>query len=187
MGSSYQTVLVTGDRSAARLALLRSWQRGVILPVGRLRWAVVPRARHGYAETANLARQASLATGGYAARFEVFDSDVLSAEIFHDGVSVHEYHSDQGYVIEDFDDDDEPILVDRLGRTFRDESAVVHGPFGDDPERFAPLGLGDVDLATLGAALRGPERAETQHHEILHALNLTPGPLQMTYPEARGA
>ena len=184
MGSSYQTVLVTGERSRIRRGLWWGLRRAVVLPVGEQRWAVVPRGSHGYAETAGLARRLSLGAGVWSARFEVFDSDFLSVEIYHGGRPRHEYHSDQGYVIEDFDDDGEELLVDRLGRVYRDFDEVTHGPYGDDPSAFAPLGLGAVDLDALGAVLRGEARAEERHHEILHLLNLTPGPLQMTYDEA---
>ncbi|MEU4160179.1 hypothetical protein [Actinoplanes sp. NPDC026670] len=184
MGSSYQTVLVAGERAQVRRGLWWGLRPAVVLPVGERRWAVVPRGRHGYAETAGLARRLSLGAGVWTARFEVFDSDFLTAEIYSGGQARHEYHSDQGYVIEDFDEDGEELLVDRLGRVHRDFGDVVHGPYGADPSAFAPLGLGEIDLAALGAVLSGEARAEDRHHELLHLLNLTPGPLQMTYAEA---
>ncbi|GLW28295.1 hypothetical protein Areg01_12350 [Actinoplanes regularis] len=155
------------------------------MSVGEDRWAIVPRDENGYAETTNLARLASIASAGYATSFTVLDSDVLSAEIFHDGRSIHEYHSNVGYPCEGYDEDDNPVIFDMLGRAYESYEELPAGPHGADPAAFAPIGVGDVDLAVLGATLRGPgSQAESQHHALLHDLNLTPGPLQVRYDEA---
>ncbi|GIM88637.1 hypothetical protein [Paractinoplanes toevensis] len=182
MGSSYQTVLVAGDLDAVALsaALVPVAISAVLLPVAERRWAVIPQDDAG-----ELARLLSAACSGYAAAFEVFDSDVLSVTVFRRGTETHEYVSDQGFVVENWDDDGNEILTNLLGRSFAAGEELPTGPAGADPGAFAPLGVEPVDRAGLAAALTGPESmAEQQHHSILHALNLTPGPLQMDFEEA---
>ncbi|GAA0462158.1 hypothetical protein Aca07nite_24960 [Actinoplanes capillaceus] len=186
MGSTYQTVLATGDLDGVRRALAESRQKAVIIPVAERRWAVIPRGESGYAETATLARLMSLRAGEYAARFEMYDSDALLVEILHRGATVHDYVSELRFVIEDWDDDDNEILVDLRGNVYHDLEEVPRGPYGADPSAFAPLGVGTVDMAGLDAALRRPQlMAESQHHDAMHALNVDPRPLQMTYEQAR--
>ncbi|BCJ55031.1 hypothetical protein Asp14428_65060 [Actinoplanes sp. NBRC 14428] len=186
MGSSYQTILATGELSAVRAAVAASGQQAMVIPVGDRRWAVVPIQVDGYAATEDLARALSRPEGSIAATFDVFDSDVIVAGVFRGGRSVHDYLSDQSYLAEAWDDDDNEILVDLLGRPYPPGTAPPDGPYGADAAAFAPLGVAPVDETALAAALRGPETmAERQHHAILHALNVTPRPLQMTYEEAR--
>jgi len=183
MGSSYQTILAVGEVDDVRRAADLYGRPVAITPVGEGRWAVVPEGEHGYAETAPLAELIS--RRGYAATFEVFDSDVLTAAVYRDGGIVHEYLSDQAYLVEYWDDDGEMFLSDMLGNSYRPGETPPHGPAGADPDAFAPLGIEPLDRAALAAALNASaSMADSLHHDILHALNLTPGPLQRTYEES---
>ncbi|KXK63568.1 hypothetical protein AWW66_02100 [Micromonospora rosaria] len=189
MGSSYQTILAAGDLTDVRAAVTESGQRAVVVPVGERRWAVVPApADGGYAETEELARLLSRPAGAVAAAFDVFDSDVVVARLFRDGRGYHDYLSEQSHHEEAWDDDDNEILFDMLGRPYPPGATLPTGPYGADPAAFVPLGVAPVDEVTLEAALAGPEPlAEVQHHRILRALNLRPGPLATTYDEAVAA
>ncbi|MGC1211063.1 hypothetical protein [Micromonospora sp. IBHARD004] len=186
MGSSYQTILATGNLVDVRAAVSASQQAAVIIPVAEDRWAVVPLQEDGvYAETENLAKLLSLAQGSVAASFDVFDSDVIVATLFRDGRSYHEYLSDQAYLVETWDDDDNEILFDLLGRPYPPGASPPSGAYGADPAAFAALGVGLVDESELGVALsRSGLRADEQHHAILHALHLDCGPLTMSSKEA---
>ncbi|WP_018829950.1 hypothetical protein [Salinispora tropica] len=186
MGSSYQTILATGDLAHVRAAVAVSQQEVVIIPVAEGRWAVVPMQKAGiYAEAENLAELLSLAQGSVAASFDVFDSDVMVVKLFRDGRSYHEYLSDQAYLVELWDDDDNEILVDLLGRPYPPGLSAPSGAYGADPAMFAALGVEPIDEAQLDVALSRPElRAEEQHHAILHALNLDCGPLTTSFEKA---
>ncbi|MET8838297.1 hypothetical protein ABZV78_30945 [Micromonospora sp. NPDC004540] len=186
MGSSYQTILATGNLVDVRAAVSVSEQVAVIIPVAQCRWAVVPSQQDGiYAETENLAKLLSQAPGSMAASFDVFDSDVMVATLFRDGRSYHEYLSDQAYLVETWDDDDNEILYDLLGRPYPPGASPPSGAYGADPAAFAGLGVAPIDEAELGVALsRAGLRAEEQHCAILHALNLDCGPLAMSFEEA---
>ncbi|TDB73230.1 hypothetical protein [Micromonospora sp. KC723] len=186
MGSSYQTILTTGNLVDVCAGVSVSEQVTVIIPVAECRWAVVPAREDGiYAETENLAELLSLAQGAVAATFDVFDSDVMVIKLFRDGRSYHEYLSDQAYLIEIWDDDDNEILVDLLGRPYPPGVSPPSGAYGADPAVFAALSVAPIDDAELGAALRRSGlRAEEHHHAILHALNVDCGPLAMSYEEA---
>ncbi|RLP81278.1 hypothetical protein EAD89_28965 [Micromonospora sp. BL4] len=186
MGSSYQTVLATGSLADVRAAVAAAQQTAVIIPVAESRWAVVPSRVDGiHAETEKLAQLLSLAQGSVAASFDVFDSDVLVALLFRDGSSYHEYLSDQAYLVETWDDDDNEILFDMLGRPYPPDATPPSGAYGADPAASAALGVAPVDEAALGVALgRSELRAEEQHHAVLHALNLDCAPLMMSYTEA---
>jgi len=185
VGSSYQTILATGDLDTVRAAIADTPQAAVIRPVGPSRWAIIPEAEDGYAETEDLARYLSKATGEHAAAFDVFDSDVLVAKLFRAGAEYHEYLSDQEFLAEMWDDDGNEIMVDMLGREYAAGAEPPSGPFGADPAAFRPFGVGEVDEDRLFAALRGPESmAEQQHHDILTALHLDPGPLALDYETA---
>ncbi|MFG1954127.1 hypothetical protein [Micromonospora sp. NPDC048830] len=185
MGSSYQTVLATGDLADVRTAVAESGQDAVVIPVGDRRWAVVPAQDDGYAETEDLAELLSRPEGSVAASFDVFDSDYIVAKLFRGGRGYHDYLSDQAYVIELWDEDDNEILLDPLGRPYPPNATPPTGAYGADPAAFAPLGIAPIDETALSAALRGPvHMAEKQHHAILHALNLDPRPLQMSYKRA---
>ncbi|SCF25631.1 hypothetical protein GA0074696_3831 [Micromonospora purpureochromogenes] len=189
MGSSYQTVLATGNLVDVRAAVSVSQQVAVIIPVAESRWAVVPLQEDGiYAEAENLAELLSLAQGSVAASFDVFDSDVMVAKLFRDGRSCHEYLSDQAYLVETWDDDDNEILFDLLGRPYPPGVSPSSGAYGADPAVFAALGVVPIDETELGVALsRSGLRAEEQHHAILHALNLNCGPLTMSFKEAEAS
>lgn len=186
MGTTYQTVLVTGPLDNLRHALTLLRREAYVVPVAEGRWAVLPREdEHGYADTDELARLLSLVPDCSAASFDVHDSDVLSVGLHRDGDKVHSYVSDRSYVVEWWDDDDNECWIGLDGTVYPEDGPLPPpGPAGDDPAAFVPLGVGDVDLVRLHAALRGdvPEhdssrlRAECQHHEILAALNLDPGP-----------
>lgn len=186
MGSSYQTILAKGNLAHVRAAVSVSQQVAVIIPVAEGRWTVVPSQEDGiYAETEDLAELLSLAQGSLAASFDVFDSDVMVVKLFRDGHSYHEYLSDQAYLVETWDDDDNEILVDLLGRPYPAGVSPPSGAYGADPAVFAALGVAPVDEAELGIALsQSGVRAEEQHHAILHALNLDCGPLAMSFEEA---
>jgi len=189
VGSSYQTILAVGELVDLRTAVDAWHQRATIIEVAERRWAVVPVQEDGvYAETEGLAQHLSLVEGGLAASFNVFDSDVLVAMLFREGTGVHEFLSNQAYLVEGWDDDDNEILYDMLGRPYPPEATPPAGPFGADPAAFVPLGVAPVDAAALGAVLgRTGIRADSQHHAILHALNLDPRPLMMTFEEATAA
>ncbi|WP_250029145.1 hypothetical protein [Paractinoplanes maris] len=185
MGSSYQTILAAGGRADIEAAVAAWHQDAAIVPVAESRWAVVPVQEDGvYAETEGLAQQLSLVPGGVAASFSVFGSDVLVAMLFRDGGAVHEYLSDQAYLVEGWDDDDNEILFDLLARPYLPGATPPSGPFGADPAAFLGLGVAPVDQTALGAALtRTEDGAVEQHHAILHALNVDPRPLTMTFAE----
>ncbi|MCO8273369.1 hypothetical protein M1L60_22510 [Actinoplanes sp. TRM 88003] len=181
MGSSYQTVLAVGELEDVRAAVAGCGQRAVIMPMGERRWAVVPEGDGVYAETDGLATRLKL-----AATFSLFDSDVLVAMLFRDGAAYHEYLSDQSQLMEAWDDDDNEIWFDMLGRPYPPGATPPSGAYGADPVAFVPLGLGPVDEAELASALAGPERdAGEQHHAIVHALNFEDArPLTMKYADA---
>lgn len=183
MGSSYQTILAVGELGDVQRAIDLHDRPVAITAVGERRWAIVPQGEHGYAETAPLAQLMSRA--GYAATFEVHDSDVLTSAIYRNGAVIHEYLSNQAYLVEYWDDEGNEFLSDMLGRSYRPDETPPPGPAGADPDAFAPLGVEPLDRIALAAALNAPTfRADTLHHDILHALNLTPGPLQRTYEES---
>ena len=88
-----------------------------------------------------------------------------------------------------FMDDDGEFKVRIDGVVHPADAAVPNGPIGDDPEAFAPFGVGAVDREQLLAALRGkyasPDlprvRAEVQHWNIVTALNLAPEPMTVGF------
>jgi hypothetical protein len=184
MGSSYQTILAVGGLGDVQRAIDRYGVPVVTTSVGERRWAVVPQGEHGYANTSPLAEL--LSEAGYAATFEVFDSDVLTSAVYRNGALVHEYLSDQAYLNPFWDDEGNELWYDMLGRSYRPGETPPPGPAGADPEMFTALGVEPLDRVALAAALNTPTRgrADSRHHDILHALNLTPGPLQRTYEES---
>jgi len=77
------------------------------------------------------------------------------------------------------------LLSDMLGRSYRPGETPPHRPAGADPDAFAPLRIEPLDRAALAAALNAStSMADILHHDILHALNLTLGPLQRIYEES---
>ncbi|MFI5930961.1 hypothetical protein [Actinoplanes sp. NPDC051494] len=184
MGRSYQTILAAGTLTDVRAAITESGQDAAVLPAGPDRWAVVPRDEDGYAETRDLALL--LSRGSVSATFDVFDSEVLAVGIFRDGRWAHDYLSDQSFADTLQDDDDNEILVDFLGREYPAGATLPTGAYGADPAAFLPLATAEVDEAALTKALSIEQRmADRRHHDILHLLHIDPGPLQMTYPDAR--
>ncbi|WP_306205031.1 hypothetical protein [Actinoplanes sp. RD1] len=185
MGSSYQTVLATGELGDVRAAVTASGGEAVVRAVAAGRWAVVPRPQEGYADTAALARLLTRAPDAVAATFDVIDSDLLVAGVFRAGRSVHDYLSEQSIVEEGWDENDNEILFDGLGRTYPPGATVPSGPYGADAAVFAPLAAAPVDEAKLTAVLAATDlRGEDRHHQLLHLLAVDPAPLQMSYEEA---
>ncbi|GAA2542854.1 hypothetical protein GCM10010435_08320 [Winogradskya consettensis] len=185
MGSTYQTILATGALDDVRAAVAGSGQRAVVIPVGEQRWAVVPEDENGWAPTDDLARLLSRPAGALAAAFSVFDSDVLVAGLFREGRAFHDYLNKQQLVEPDWDDDDNEIQVDHLGRIYPLDATPPSGAYGADPAVFAPFALGDLDLPAVQANLTSEQSmANSQHHELLHLLGLDPRPLQMRYADA---
>jgi hypothetical protein len=78
VGTSFQIILATGEEAGVREAIAASGQQADVVAIGELRWAVIPAADDGYAETDDLARLASRTEGAVAASVQVFDSDVLT-------------------------------------------------------------------------------------------------------------
>lgn len=187
MGSTYSTVLAVGERAAVEDAVARYGERVAIVAVDEGRWALIP---DDYDATP-LAVLAS-ANGGLAARFWVFDSSTLVAEVYRDGAPVHVYLSEQRHVEQSYDPDaawdSESWMEDMIGRRYEFGVEPPHGPLGADAEPFVALGVEPVDRAELGRILREPdpeETADSQHHEMLHALNLeNVSPLQWDYERA---
>ncbi|MEV4343838.1 hypothetical protein AB0J83_05110 [Actinoplanes sp. NPDC049596] len=184
MGSSYQTILAAGARADVEAAVAASARRAAVLPVGESRWAIIPRADGPYAETEPIA--ALVSRTGAAASFDVFDSTVLALRVYRDGGVVHAYLSRQEFVEPMWDDNDDEYWVDLLGREYRDGERPPAGPLGGDAGAVADLGIAPVDREALERLMREPTfRAGQLHHDILRALNVEPGPLTMTYGEAR--
>lgn len=191
VGTSYQTILAVGDLAAIREAVAEAGREAYVVPVADQRWAVVPQENMGgcYAEVDELAELLSRRTRRPAASFDVFDSDVMTAEIHVDGQEVHRYLSDRSWVSEYWDDDDNELLASYDGTLYPLDSPPPPGPTGDDPAAFAPLAVGEVDPERLHAALRGDVPvcdaprlfAEWQHAAILRALNLDPRPLTTAF------
>ncbi|MFG1890824.1 hypothetical protein ACGFIR_23540 [Micromonospora sp. NPDC049051] len=187
MGTSYQTILASGGLTEIRRVLTDVGTEAYVTQVGERRWAVVPREEEdsGYAEVDDLAQLITLLTREPAVTFNVFDSDVMAATLHVDGHEAHRYLSDRGWVTEFWDDDDNEVLAGFDGTLYPLDAPPPPGPSGDDPAVFAPLGVGRVDVAALGAALRGEVPlddaprlfAECQHRAILDALGLDPCPL----------
>ncbi|MEU3456096.1 hypothetical protein ABZ671_21240 [Micromonospora sp. NPDC006766] len=187
MGTSYQTVLATGELARIRAALEEARWEAYVAPAGAQRWAVVPREENdfGWADRDAVAELVSRSTGSPAVSFDIFDSDVLRARIFVDGAATHGYVSDRSYVSEYWDNDDNEFLAGFDGTLYPVDAPPPPGPDGADPVAFAPVGVGEVDPARLGAALRGEVPfddaprlfAERQHAAILAALNLDIHPL----------
>ncbi|MEV4482328.1 hypothetical protein [Micromonospora coxensis] len=185
MGTSYQTVLAVGGLTPLRDALREARWEAYVVPVAEQRWAVLPRETDGYADVHTLAGFLSLRSRRPAASFDVFDSDVMSASVFVAGEAVHDYVSDRSVVDVFFDDDGTEYLAGFDGTRYAVDETPPGGPGGADPEAFAPLGVGPVDRAQLGAALRGDVPldgaprlfAQQQHRAIVVALNLDPTPL----------
>jgi hypothetical protein len=185
VGSSYQTVLATGELTDVRAAVAASGQQAVVIPAGPARWAVVPFQQDGYAETGELARLLSRPPGALAASFNVFDSDVMAIGLYRDGRNYHDYLSDQEYVTEAWDDDENEIQVDFLGREYPEDATLPAGPYGADPAAFTPLAVGEVDERALTTVLTGEYLfTEEQHAEMLQLLGIDARPLQFTYAEA---
>jgi hypothetical protein len=92
-------------------------------------------------------------------------------DVYRRGRRVHEYVSDVAML--------------------PDGPSGEHRPRGAEPAVFAPLGVGSIDNAQLGAALRGefagdgPMFAEFQHRLILKAMNLEPRALTTAFRWAR--
>ncbi|OKI75091.1 hypothetical protein [Micromonospora sp. CB01531] len=191
MGTSYQTVLATGELAPIRAALAEAGWEAYVAPAGDRRWAVIPREEdeYGWADADAVAELVSSFTGSPAVSFDVFDSDVMRARIFVDGAEAHGYVSDRSYVSEYWDDDDNEFLAGFDGTLYPVDAPPPPGPGGADPGAFAPLGVGAVDVAALGAALRAKVPlddaprlfAERQHAAILAALNLRCRPLTAAF------
>ena len=182
MGTTYQTILVAGDLADIRAGIST---KCVVLPVGERRWAVIPHQEDGYAETEELARHLSRPPGALTAAFQVFDSDILAALLFRAGAGIHEYLSEQAYLEPYWEEDGTEVQMDFLGRPYGLDEQPPTGPYGADPAMFAPLADGQADEPALAEALTGREpMADHRHHELLHALNLWPRPLQSTYARA---
>ncbi|MEW2377829.1 hypothetical protein AB0883_17240 [Micromonospora sp. NPDC047812] len=187
MGTSYQTILAVGGLAEIRRVLTDVGTEAYVTQVGEGRWAVVPREEEesGYAEVDDLAQLITLLTREPAVAFDVFDSSVMRASVHAGGREAHRYLSDQGWVTEYWDDDDNEVLAGFDGTIYPVDAPPPPGPSGDDPGVFAPLGVGAVDVGALGAALRGEVPldgeprlfAECQHRTILEALRLDPCPL----------
>ncbi|WP_305782592.1 hypothetical protein [Symbioplanes lichenis] len=172
MGSSFQTILTTGEPGdiPADVAVVRA--------VTDKLWAVVPLAHQGYADTAGLARRLTRAPGAVAATFDVIDSELLVAGVFRDGRSVHDYLSEQSIVEED---EDEDVLFDGLGRTYPRSAVVPSGPYGVDASAFAPLAAGPVDEARLTAVLAATDLSgEERHDKLLRLLGVDPALLRIS-------
>ena len=187
MGSSYQSILAVGELANVRSAVAASGQQAVIIPVADGRWAVLPERENDiYAETEDLAELLSLAEGSLAVSFNVFDSIVMTARLFRGGECHHEYLSDQTFLTEVWDDDDNEMWFDMLGREYPPGATPSPGAYGADPGAFAALGVAPVDEEALGAVLNHPRlRAEERHHDMLDALNLgCCSALSMRYQDA---
>ncbi|WP_433386580.1 hypothetical protein [Micromonospora sp. KLBMP9576] len=194
MGTSYQTILASGELAQIQTVLTDVDTEAYVTAVGERRWAVVPREAEesGYAEVDDLAQLITLRTGEPAVTFDVFDSSVMTATLHVDGHEAHRFLSDRGWVTEYWDDDDNEVLAGFDGTIYPVDAPPPPGPSGDDPAVFAPLGVGAVDLVALGAALRGqvpPDDAprlfaECQHRAILDALRLDPCPLTRPFRHA---
>lgn len=194
MGTSYQTILASGGLAEIRTVLTDVDTEAYVTEVGERRWAVVPREDEEscYAEVDDLAQLITLRTREPAVTFNVFDSDVMTATLHVDGQEAHCYLSDRGWVSEYWDDDDNEVLAGFDGTIYPLDAPPQPGPSGADPAVFAPLGVGTVDIAALGAALRGEVPlddaprlfAECQHRAILDALRLDPCPLTRPFRDA---
>ncbi len=191
MGTSYQCVLATGELPPIRAAVEEARWEAYVVPAGTQRWAAVPREEDdvSWADADTVAELISESRGRPAVSFDVFDSDVMRARIFVDGREAHGYVSDRSYVEEYWDDDDNEFLAGFDGTLYPVDAPPPPGPDGADPAAFAPLGVGEVDPARLGAASRGEVPlddaprlfAEQQHAAILAALNLDVHPLTKAF------
>ncbi|MEV6925638.1 hypothetical protein AB0M46_14215 [Dactylosporangium sp. NPDC051485] len=192
MGTSYQNLMVVGDLADVVGALADLGADAWVLPAASGRAAVLPReGPHNHADADGLARAISATLHTAAMSNVVFDSDVVLINIYRNGNRVHEYVSEREMLVDWFiDENDEPKF--RLGGVeYPADAEYPKGPGGANPQIFAPLGVGPMDLDRLGATLRGDFGtdgqvfAEFQHRLIMKALNLDPTGLTTAFRWAR--
>lgn len=189
MGTSYQTLLVIDEPTRICAALAGIGVDAWVLPAAPGRVAVLPREdEYGYAHVDQLAASLTAPTGGEALTNVVFDSDVVLMNVYRAGRRVHEYVSDQAMLVDWFIDDDGESRFRMGGVEYPASAPTPSGPSGADPDALAPFGVDPIDLARLGAVLRGElsnedERlfAEQHHRSILLALNLDPSGLTTAF------
>ena len=185
MRLSYENVLVLGPYPKIRAVLAKNRWRAVVAELGPDRWAVVPEVRHGVSSAAFVASLISEATGGLGASFRVYEPELLAITVYTGGSAVHSYYSEQGHTVTNWDENDEPFLIDQLGRAYAVDEPRPHGPYGADPAPFIALADGSpVDTAGLAAVLNGSADATARHHEVLRHLGLDVPVLRMTCTEA---
>jgi hypothetical protein len=189
VGTSYQTLLVVGEATHVRAALAEIGVDAWVLPAGPGRVAVLPREEeYSYAHVDQLAASLTTRTGGEMLTNVVFDSDVVLMNVYRAGQCVHEYVSRQEALVDWFIDDDGESWFRVGGVEYPASAPTPSGPSGADPDALAPFGVDPVDLARLGALLRGElsnedERlfAERHHRSILTAMNLDPSGLTTAF------
>ncbi|WP_433890823.1 hypothetical protein [Streptomyces sp. CA-111067] len=197
MGTTYEGMLVMADAAPVCAALSAAGWTAIVAPVGAGRTAVVPReGAYGIAEVDTLGELLSGAGAGFDVLVHsVFDSDLLSLYVYRGGESVHVYHSEMGYLGQPFEDEHGVMKIEFDDVLYdADDPALPIGPRGADPAAFAPFGTGTVDLARLGALLRGENLtedeqifAEHRHWSVAESLNLRPSPLTTAYRHTKAS
>ncbi|GAB3852063.1 hypothetical protein ACFPIJ_53885 [Dactylosporangium cerinum] len=188
MGTSYQNLMVVGDLAAVVSALEGLGADAWVVPAAAGRVTVLPREdEYSYADADGLAQSLSATLRTSALSNVVFDSDVVSINVYRNGDLVHEYVSERAALVDWFINDDGAPGFRLDGVEYPGDAEYPTGPGGADPDVFAPLGVGPVDLGRLGVTLRGEfgtsERifAEFQHRLIMKAMNLDPAGLTTAF------
>lgn len=191
MGTTYEGMLVMADAAPVCAALSAAGWTAIVAPVGAGRTAVVPReGAYKIADAHMLAERLSGAGVGFDVLVHsVFDSDLLSLDVYRAGESVHAYHSEMAYLGQPHEDEHGVMKIEFGDVMYApDDPALPSGPRGADPTAFAPFGTGTVDLDRLAALLRGENLTEDEqifadhrHWSIAETLNLHPAPLTTAY------
>ncbi|GAB3854324.1 hypothetical protein ACFPIJ_61110 [Dactylosporangium cerinum] len=188
MGTSYETILVAAGFAAVVEAVTAGGLPAVVIPIVEDRVAVLPHTdRYGVAEVRPIAVAVSERLRCPVLTSMVFDSDVITCWVYHDGRPTHRYVSDLAMIIEPFEDDDGVFRSQLDGRVIPDGEPLPSGPLGADPTAFTPFAVGAPDLDRIVAALLGSRDrdghvwAEWQHQAIIESLGLPPAALAEGY------
>jgi hypothetical protein len=186
VGSSYENLLVAAPLERVLPAVVAVGVPAAVATVAPGRTAVLPGENaHGYAETAGLATTLSMSLRCPVIAFQVYDSDVVYAQRYDDGVISDSYVSSQEALVDIYQEADGTWWQKVGGVVYpypSDEVRIPTGPLGDNPAVFLPFAVGQADLEKLAVALSEPQVfAERQHWDILAALNLDPRLLTLAY------
>jgi hypothetical protein len=185
VGSSYEGLLVVGERDVVVDALADGGVTAFVVPAAPGRIAVIPKEEQagGVADVATIAALLSGRHGLPVLVHDMYDSDLLSLWVYEQGVVVHEYISEMGHVGE-VEETNSGFVRVIDGVTYAPDDKGPVGPRGADPDKLVPFGVGTIDRERLGRLLKSAPDwvyAHEMHVAIAMALNLAPDPLITDY------